>query len=276
MARLRTVFLLVILSGASTVVKSDRVRIGVLIAPPDGSCVEGGTSRCAQNVAAAWAAREEANKVGVSLQMTTEHIVGGETRVQMAQRAKRLAQGVCGLFLVGDEEYHKRLDDIFAYVTTDPIPRFYIHRRVSRSDYNYYLLPGNEKTHVMVSTITRAYGWQSLAVIHDGVYDMEGVEHVLTQNTDDRIPMGLYILPGRGVVSDSDVTNTLLQVRASGIRRIILHAEPDVTKVVIRKAAQMDMVNQYYHWMVTHPMTVGFMYITKHICHSGLYITHSE
>ncbi|KAI8508352.1 hypothetical protein Bbelb_134510 [Branchiostoma belcheri] len=256
MARLRTVFLLAILSGATTVVKSDRVRIGVLIAPPDGSCAEGGTSRCAQNVAAAWAAREEANKVGVSLQMTTEHIVGGETRVQMAQRAKRLAQGVCGLFLVGDEEYHKRLDDIFAYVTTDPIPRFYIHRRVSRSDYNYYLLPGNEKTHVMLSTITRAYGWQSLAVIHDGVYDMEGVEHVLTQNTDDRIPMGLYILPGRGVVSGSDVTNTLLQVRASGIRRIILHAEPDATKVVIRNAAQMDMVNQYYHWMVTHPGTL--------------------
>ncbi|CAH1229873.1 GRIK4 [Branchiostoma lanceolatum] len=256
MAGLRTVFLLAILSGTTALVKSESVRIGVLLAP-GGSCQSTSrTSKCAQNLLAAKTAVEAANDanrdVGVALQMVTSQIVGGETRAQMAEKAKSLSQGVCALFLVGDDEHDKRLDDVFAYVTNDPIPRFYIHRRVSRSEYNYYMLPGNERTHVMVSTITRAYKWQAVAVIHDGIYDMEGVEHVLAQNTDDRVPMGVYILPSR----NGDVINTLLQVRASGIRKIILHSELDLVKTVISKAAELDMVNQYYHWMVSHPQTL--------------------
>ncbi|XP_078619268.1 glutamate receptor ionotropic, kainate 4-like [Branchiostoma floridae x Branchiostoma japonicum] len=260
MAGLRTIFLLAILSGAATVVRPESVRIGVLLAP-GGSCQEGSASRCAGNLLAAETAVEAANDanrdVGVALQLVKSLIVGGETRAQMAQKAMDLAQGVCALFLIGDDEHKKRLDDVFAYVTNDSIPRFYIHRRVSRSDYNFYLLPGNEKTHVMVSAITHAYRWQSVAVIHDGVYDMEGVEHVLAQNTDDRVPMGVYILPGRGVVSDSDVLSTLVQVRTSGLRKIILHAELDIIKAVISKAVELDMVNQYYHWMVSHPQPLG-------------------
>ncbi|XP_078699577.1 glutamate receptor ionotropic, kainate 2-like [Branchiostoma floridae x Branchiostoma belcheri] len=178
-----------------------------------------------------------------------------DTPMCAVQAAKYLlSRKVCALILLGDQD--ARMGDVFSFATNISIPRIYINPQRIPGDQppdivtNFYMRPHPRDLNVMMTDIVTAYGWKTVAMLYDGVYDIEGAEDILARVTQSGIRLGAFLIPGNA--SDSDLAAVLLKIKQSGFKNIVLHSKINVIDSIFQQAVNLVMLNPDFHWMITN------------------------
>ncbi|XP_078619503.1 glutamate receptor ionotropic, kainate 2-like [Branchiostoma floridae x Branchiostoma japonicum] len=191
----------------------------------------------------------------VSHDLKIENTLADSTVCAVEAAKNLLDRKVCALILLGKQD--AKMGDVFSFATSIRIPRIYIspHRipgnpPAETRGLNFYMRPHAKDLNVMMTDIVSAYGWKTVAILYDGVYDIEGAEEILARVTQRGIRLGAFLIPPNP--SDSDLEAVLLKIKQSGIRKIVLHSEVNIIDAVFQQAVHLVMLNPHFHWMITN------------------------
>ncbi|XP_066286718.1 glutamate receptor ionotropic, kainate 2-like [Branchiostoma lanceolatum] len=192
---------------------------------------------------------------GVSHELQIEHTLADTSMCAVEAANNLLNRKACALILLGNQD--ARMGDVFSFATSIRIPRIYInpHRipgnqPAETRGLNFYMRPNTRDLNVMMTDIVDAYGWKTVAILYDGVYDIEGAEEILARVTQRGIRLGAFLIPKNP--SASDLEAVLLKIKQSGIKKIVLHSEVNVIDSVFQQAVHLVMLNPHFHWMITN------------------------